>query len=109
MTKGLLSTRYRYSAPFSVTMSRRPGSWSRGRDLHRPATNIPTQTYDVHRFGFELAGALELLNEYSGNAACRLSILTSPSSGTHVSTADARGEVDHECAKRWKVYGFHWT
>jgi hypothetical protein len=37
--------------------------------LHRQATNIPTQTCDVHRFGFELAGALELLNEYSGNAA----------------------------------------
>jgi hypothetical protein len=52
-----------------VTMSRRPGSWSRGRDLHRLATNISTQTCDVHRFDFELAGALELLNEYSGNAA----------------------------------------
>lgn len=63
-----LSTQYRYSAPFSVTMSRRPGSWPRGRDLHLRVTNISTQTFDVRRFGFDLAGALELLNEYSGYA-----------------------------------------
>jgi hypothetical protein len=36
--------------------------------LHRSATNIPTQTSDVRRFGFEPTGALELLNEYSGLA-----------------------------------------
>jgi hypothetical protein len=49
-------------------MSRLPDSWQRGRDLHRSVTNIPTQTSDVRRFGFEPAGALELLNEYSGLA-----------------------------------------
>jgi len=33
------------------------------------ATNINTLTQDVYRFGFELAGALEFVNEYSGLAA----------------------------------------
>ena len=33
------------------------------------ATNIYTQTQDVYRFGFELTGALEFVNEYSGLAA----------------------------------------
>ena len=37
--------------------------------MHPQTTNILTQTRDVHRFGFESAGALELDNEYSGVAA----------------------------------------
>jgi hypothetical protein len=31
-------------------------------------TNIPTLTFDVHRFSFESAGALEFVDEYSGLA-----------------------------------------
>jgi hypothetical protein len=31
-------------------------------------TNISTLTFDVHRFSFESAGALEFVNEYSGLA-----------------------------------------
>jgi len=37
--------------------------------MHPQTTNKLTQTRDVHRFGFESAGALELVNEYSGLAA----------------------------------------
>ena len=36
--------------------------------MHLRATNISTQTPDVHRFGFEPAGAIEFTNEYSGLA-----------------------------------------
>jgi hypothetical protein len=36
--------------------------------LHLRVTNIATQTFGVRRFGFDRAGALELLNEYSGHA-----------------------------------------
>ena len=31
-------------------------------------TNISTQTFDVHSIGFEPAGALGFVNEYSGSA-----------------------------------------
>jgi hypothetical protein len=31
-------------------------------------TNISTQTFDVHSIGFESAGALGFVNEYSGSA-----------------------------------------
>ena len=31
-------------------------------------TNISTQTFDVHSIGFESAGALGFVNEYSGYA-----------------------------------------
>jgi hypothetical protein len=37
--------------------------------MHPRTTNKLTQTCDVHRFGFESAGALELDNEHSGLAA----------------------------------------
>ena len=37
--------------------------------MHPWPTNKPTRTYDVHRFSFEAAGALEFDNEYSGHAA----------------------------------------
>ena len=37
--------------------------------MHPQTTNKVTQTRDVHRFGFESAGALELDNEYSGVGA----------------------------------------
>jgi len=33
-------------------------------DILRPAMNISTQTSDVRRFGFNLTGAFELLNEH---------------------------------------------
>lgn len=36
--------------------------------MHPLATNICARTYDVHRFTFEPAGALETTNEYSGLA-----------------------------------------
>ena len=36
--------------------------------MHPLTTNRFLQTYDVHRFGFESAGALEIVNEYSGLA-----------------------------------------
>ncbi len=36
--------------------------------MHPQTTNKSTQTYDVQRFGFEFAGALEVINEYSGLA-----------------------------------------
>jgi transposase len=36
--------------------------------MHLRTTNKSTQTSDVHRFGFESAGALEFTNEYSGLA-----------------------------------------
>jgi hypothetical protein len=36
--------------------------------MHPLATNKFTPTRDVHRFGFESAGALEITNEYSGLA-----------------------------------------
>jgi hypothetical protein len=36
--------------------------------MHPLTTNICAQTYDVHRFGFESASALEIDNEYSGLA-----------------------------------------
>jgi len=34
--------------------------------MHPQTTNIVTQTRDVYGFSFESAGALELVNEYSG-------------------------------------------
>ena len=37
-------------------------------DMHPQTTNKLTQTRDVHRFGFESAGALEFVNEHSGVA-----------------------------------------
>ncbi len=38
---------------------------------HAPADyEYSTQTRDVYRFGFESAGALEFVNEYSGLAIC---------------------------------------
>jgi len=37
--------------------------------MHPRTTNMLTQTRDVHAFGFESAGALELDNEYSGRVA----------------------------------------
>jgi len=37
--------------------------------MHPQTTNKMTQTCDVYRFGFESAGALELVNEHSGLAA----------------------------------------
>ena len=43
-----------------------------------------TQTYDVCRFDFEPAGALEFVNEYSGQAAAPAAILISQNSGKHV-------------------------
>ena len=36
--------------------------------MHPLTTNKFLQTYDVHSFGFESAGALEIVNEYSGLA-----------------------------------------
>ncbi len=36
--------------------------------MHPQTTNKMTQTRDVHRFGFESTGVLELDNEYSGLA-----------------------------------------
>jgi hypothetical protein len=36
--------------------------------MHPLTTNISPPTCDVHRFGFESAGALEIINEYSGLA-----------------------------------------
>jgi len=36
--------------------------------MHPLTTNSFLQTYDVHSFGFESAGALEIANEYSGLA-----------------------------------------
>jgi len=36
--------------------------------MHPQTTNKLTQTRDVHRFGFEPTGVLELDNEYSGLA-----------------------------------------
>ena len=37
--------------------------------MHPQTTNIWTQTFDVHRFSFESAGAFGITNEYSGLAA----------------------------------------
>ena len=37
-------------------------------DMRPRITNISTLTFDVHRFSFESAGALESVNEYSGLA-----------------------------------------
>jgi len=37
--------------------------------MHPRATNKSTRTFDVLRFGFELAGALGSANEHSGLAA----------------------------------------
>ena len=34
--------------------------------MHPLTTNRTAPTRDVHRFGFESAGALEIVNEYSG-------------------------------------------
>ena len=40
--------------------------------MHPPTTNRFLQTYDVYSFGFESAGALEIVNEFSGLAvSCR--------------------------------------
>ena len=36
--------------------------------MHPQTTNSLAPTSDVHRFGFESAGALEIANEYSGLA-----------------------------------------
>lgn len=35
--------------------------------MHPRITNHSAETFDVPRFGFESAGALERINEYSGN------------------------------------------
>ena len=52
--------------------------------MHPQATNILTQTLDVHGFGFESAGALEFVNEYSGLAIAPAPILASQNSSRHV-------------------------
>lgn len=52
--------------------------------MHPQATNSSTQTCDVFRFGFGSAGALELVNEYSGHAVAPAPILASQSSSMHV-------------------------
>ncbi len=36
--------------------------------MHQQVTNISAITLDVYRFNFEPAGALEIINEYSGLA-----------------------------------------
>ncbi len=38
--------------------------------MHPQVTNKLARTHDVYRFGFESAGALEFVNEYSGLAEC---------------------------------------
>jgi hypothetical protein len=43
-----------------------------------------TQTRDVYRFGFESAGALGFVNEYSGLAVAPAAILASQNSSKHV-------------------------
>ena len=48
---------------------------------HAPAGyEYSTQTRDVYRFGFEPAGALEFINEYSGLAVTPAAILASQNS-----------------------------
>ncbi len=52
---------------------------------HAPAGyEYSTQTRDVYRFGFESAGALEFVNEYSGLAVAPAAILASQNSSKHV-------------------------
>ena len=52
---------------------------------HAPADyEYSTQTRDVHRFGFEPAGALEFINEYSGLAVAPAAILASQNPIMHV-------------------------
>ena len=44
------------------------GSCQRERDMHPRTTNSSAQACDAQQLGFESAGALELVNEYSGYA-----------------------------------------
>jgi hypothetical protein len=51
---------------------------------HAPADyEYSTPTHDVCRFGFESAGALEFIDEYSGLAVAPAAILASQNSSMH--------------------------
>ena len=57
-------------------------------------TNICARTSDDYGFGFESAGALEFVNEYSGLAVASAPILASQNSSTHAPIQNlARGEA----------------
>jgi hypothetical protein len=59
---------YSHSCPFSTILVQLSGICQRERDMHPLTTNKFLQTYDVYSFGFESAGTLEIVNEYSGLA-----------------------------------------
>ena len=68
------------------------------RDMHPRATNICARARDDYRFGFELAGALEFVNEYSGLAVSPAPILASQNSSTHAPPQNLA---------LWEVFAMH--
>ena len=66
--------------------------------MHPRATNICARARDDYRFGFELAGALEFVNEYSGLAVAPAPILASQNSSTHAPPQNLA---------LWEVFAMH--
>ncbi len=72
--------------------------------MHLQITNKLTLALDAFRFSFESAGALELLNEYSGLASVAAPILPSQSSGMHVPVGEVSTvETDDESVQGYGV------
>ena len=65
----LVNLVYSPSVLFSVILINLVVSCQWRQDMHLRTMNINLATFDVYRFSFELAGALVIVNEYSGLAA----------------------------------------
>ena len=70
--------------------------------MHPRITNILAVTFDVHRFSFESAGALEFVNEYSGFAVASAHYIAFAElkHGMSLSMTIADQEVSDEDANR---------
>jgi hypothetical protein len=75
--------------------------------MHPLTTNITAPTRDVHRFGFESAGALEIVNEYSGLAVApaHLYCLRRAQAGMSLGTKVSRWEANNESLRSPPVIG----
>jgi hypothetical protein len=77
--------------------------------MHLQITNKLTLALDAFCFSFESAGALELLNEYSGLAPEAAPILPSQSSGMHVPGGQVSTVERHdESVNGYAVHGLRW-
>jgi ABC-type transport system involved in cytochrome bd biosynthesis fused ATPase/permease subunit len=78
--------------------------------MRQRITNIRASTLDVLRFSFESAGALEIVNEYSGYAAqlaCYIAFAELKQRTSHIVTLSL-WEVHHELSNQPGIYCLHW-